>query len=87
MRMNDQHDTSMVVGEAVARHIDDAAVQRVLRREGDRMDQEIQLAPFACSMRSNTASIWPGDADVERHEDRRLQLARQRLDEASSPCR
>ena len=33
-------------------------------------------------MRSNTASIWPVDAHVQRHEDRRLELARQRLDEA-----
>ena len=31
-------------------------------------------------MRSKTASISPGDAHVERHEDRRFQLSRQRLD-------
>jgi hypothetical protein len=31
-------------------------------------------------MRSKTASIWPGGAHVERHQDRGFELAGERLD-------
>ena len=31
-------------------------------------------------MRSKTASIWPGTADIHRQEDRSFDLPRQRLD-------
>ena len=77
--MNVQQDTSMVVEKAVARHIDDAALQRVLGRKGDRVHDEIELAPVLADAFEHRLHL-AGRVHVERHEDRRFELAGQRLD-------
>ena len=79
MRMKVQHDTSMVVRKPVPRHVDDAPLQRLLGREGDGMDDEIELAPLLGDALEHRLHL-AGRVHVERHEDRRFQLLRQRLD-------
>ena len=44
------------------------------------MDQEIERAPLLADALEHRLHLAL-DADVERHDDRRLELARQRLDE------
>ena len=65
--------------EAVATDVHHASVQRLLRREGDRMQQEVELAPFLLDSFEHLLHLAL-DHDVQRHEDRRLQCLRERLD-------
>ena len=69
----------MVVEKAVPRHVDDASLQRLLRREGDRMDDEIELAPRLGDPFEHRLHL-ARHAHVERHDDRRFEFACERLD-------
>ena len=71
----------MVARKPSLLHIDHTAVQRTLGREGDRMDQVIHLAPLLPDLFKHRLGL-AFDADIERHEDRRFELFRQRLDKA-----
>ena len=62
-----------------ARHVGDAAAERVLGREGDRVDEEVELAPVGGDALEDRFELAVGH-HVHRHEDRRLDLAGQRLD-------
>ena len=86
MRMKVQQDTSMVVEKAVARNIDNSALQRILWREGDGVHDKIKVAPVVGDAFEHCLHL-PGRANVKRHHDRRLQLARERLDVFLRPCR
>ena len=79
MRMNDQQRDVHRGQEAVARHVVDAAAERVLGREGDRVDEEVELAPVCGDALEDRLELAVGH-HVHRHEDRRLDLARERLD-------
>ena len=79
MRRNDQTETSMVTWKPCAGHVGDAAAERVLGREGDRVDEEVELAPVGGDAVEDGFELAVGH-DVHRHEDRRLDLAGQRLD-------
>ena len=65
--------------KTLPRHVDDAPLQRLLGREGDRMHDEIELAPILGDALEHRLHL-AGRAHVERHDDRRLELARERLD-------
>ena len=69
----------MVDLEALARHVDHAAAERVLGREGDRVDEEVELAPVLGDALEDRLELAVGH-HVHRHEDRRLDLAGERLD-------
>ena len=66
--------------EAVSRDIDDSALQRILWARRRWSVRRNPGCPIRSAMRSNTASIWPGRANIERHHDRCFKLARKRLD-------
>ena len=68
-----------MVEKAVARHVDDAPLQRVLRRKGDGVHDEIELAPVLGDALEHRLHL-AGRVHVERHDDRRFELARERLD-------
>ena len=59
-------------------HIDYPSVKRILRRERDRVDEKIELSPFLANSIKYRLRL-PGNADIQRHEDRRFELARERL--------
>ena len=65
--------------EALPRHVDDPALQRLLGREGDGVNDEIEAAPFLGDALKNRLQLTRS-AHIERHHDRRFELARQRLD-------
>src|SRR5579871_2010325 len=54
-------------------------MQRLLWRKGDGMKQEIELSPFLLDALEHLFGLTL-DTDIERHEDRRLEILRQRLD-------
>ena len=54
-------------------------MQRLLGGERDRVDDEIELAPFLGDAFKHGFHLT-GRADVERHHDRGFELVRQRLD-------
>ena len=86
MRMKVQHETSIVVRKPSRETSDDAALQRFLRRKCDRMDDKIEMAPLlgdAFEERFQLARL----TDIERHDDRRFQLARQAVRRTFSPFR
>lgn len=65
--------------ETVAPDIHNAAVQRLLRRKCNRMQQEIELPPLACNPLEHLFGL-AFHHDVQRHEDRRFQRMRERFD-------
>ena len=69
----------MVLQEAVAVDIDHAPVQRAFRGIRDRVQQEIELAPFLPDPFEHLFHLAFG-VDVERHEDRRFQHFGKRFD-------
>ena len=79
MRMNDQHDTSIVLRKPSRCDINHAPVQRLLRRERDRVEQEIEPAPLLLDTLEHLFGL-PFGVHIQRHEDRRLELLRQRFD-------
>ena len=81
MRHADERPAGHVHGgeEAVPRHVDDAALQRLLGREGDGVDDKIELAPVLGDTFEDRLHL-AGRAHVERHHDRSFQLAGERLD-------
>ena len=76
--MNVQHDTSIVVRKPLARHIDDTPLQRILRRKGDGVDDEIELAPLFGDAFEHCLHL-ARRVDVERHHNRCFKFARERL--------
>ena len=78
--MNVQQDTSMVARNPSLLHVDHAPLQGLLRRKGDGVHDKIKLAPFLRDTFEHRLHLT-GGADVERHEDRSFQFARERLDE------
>src|ERR1043165_2943436 len=62
------------------RHVDDTAAERVLRREGDRVHDEIQFAPLLLDRLKHRLHL-SRNAGIERQQDRRFELPRERLDE------
>jgi hypothetical protein len=72
--------------KTLARRIDHAPLQRVLGRERDGVHDEIELAPVARDALENRLHL-SGHSHVERHHDRRFELARERLDVIFSPYR
>src|SRR5258708_5848913 len=54
-------------------------MQTILWRKSYRVHHEVQLAPLLRDAVENGFHL-PRDADVQRHHDRRLERARQRLD-------
>ena len=67
------------LGEARGRAVEEAALQVFLRREGDRVHQDVEPAPLLVDRLEHRLEL-ARRRDVERQEQRRLQLARQRLD-------
>jgi hypothetical protein len=67
-------------GEAFARHIDDAAAQRLLGREGDRVHQDVEPAPFLGDVLEHGLHL-ARLADVHRQEQLGVELVGERLDE------
>jgi len=65
--------------EAVARAVREAAVQIRFRREGDGVERKIDLAPALTHGLEDRLQL-AGHLHVAGQEDRRLELARQRLD-------
>jgi hypothetical protein len=66
-------------GEALARAVGDAAVQIGGRREGDRVQDEVEPPPLRANRFEQRFQVAAA-LDVERHGDRRGELLRQRLD-------
>ena len=66
--------------EAFSWRIDHASLQRILGRERDGVDQEIEAAPFGGNPLEDRFGL-AGRDDIERHEDRRLEFLGERLDE------
>jgi len=66
--------------ETVAPDVDDPAAQRLLGREGDRVDEGVEPAPVLPDPLENGLHL-AGLAHVQRHEDRCFELLRQRRDE------
>ena len=83
MRMNEWQEMSIARAKPSRERVGDAAVQVVGRRVGDRVQHEVEPAP-ALADRVEDRFHRAGLLDVERHRDRRGQLARQRLD--VGPC-
>jgi hypothetical protein len=79
IRMNDQHETSMVFKKAVPLDIHDTSVQGLPGREGDRMQHEVEPSPFFLETLEHLLHLAFG-VDVQRHEDRGVQRPRERLD-------
>src|SRR5512144_1068749 len=63
----------------VTRYVDDASLQRVLGREGDRVDDKIELAPVLGDTFEYRLHL-AGRAHVERKHDLGLELLGERLD-------
>ena len=57
----------------------DPSLQRLLRRERDRVDDEVEFPPFLSDAIEHGLH-FAGRSDFERHQDGRFELARQRLD-------
>ena len=79
IRRNDQTETSIVVWKPARGHVGHPAAQGLLGREGDRVDDEVERAPVGRDPVEHRLELALGH-HVHRHEDRRLDLARQRLD-------
>ena len=79
MRMNEWQDTSIARRKPCARAVDHAAVQVRLRGERDRVQREVEPAPAPFDRLEHRLELAL-DLDVERQEDRRLELLGQRLD-------
>jgi len=67
------------LSEAFRRAVEQSALQIVLRRESDGVNQNVEPAPL-CRDRLEQRFELAGLADVERHEDRCFQGLRQRFD-------
>src|SRR5437868_15457743 len=65
--------------ETVALNVDHPSVQRLLRGERDRVKQKIESAPLLLDALERLFHL-SFSSHVERHEDRRLKLLRQRFD-------
>ena len=65
--------------KALARDVDDAPLQRVFRGKRDRVHGKVEPAPVLADALENRLHLAPF-AHVERHHDRRLELASERLD-------
>jgi hypothetical protein len=72
--------------EALARAVDDAAVQVVAGGEGDRVEEEVEPAPPGLDLLEQGLELALGH-DVQGLEDRGLELLRQGLDMRPRPCR
>ena len=79
MRMKDQQETSIVSGNP-SRGTSITRPPSVSLGEKAIEWTTKSSSPQFSAMRSNTASSWPSAHHVQRHEDRRLDLARERLD-------
>jgi hypothetical protein len=78
MRMKVQHDTSMVVRKP-SRYVDDAALQCFLGRESDGVHEKIEFSPIVADTLEHRLDLtWLHD--IERHQNRCFDLARERLD-------
>jgi len=65
--------------EAFGGAVDERSAQILLRRERDRVEHDVEPAPLLGDSFEHRLQ-HAGRSDVERHEDRRLQLSCQRLD-------
>ena len=79
MRMNDQHETSIVFRKP-SRPTSTTRPCKASFGENAIECSRKSSCPHSFSIRSNTCFGLPLDHDVERHEDRRFQRLRQRLD-------
>jgi hypothetical protein len=65
--------------KAVTLDVDHSTVEGFPRRKRDRMNDKVELSPFLLnSLKYRFHLAW--DLNVERHEDRCFELARERLD-------
>ncbi|MCY1436134.1 hypothetical protein D9M71_522490 [compost metagenome] len=67
------------LAEALRRGVEQAALQVFLRRPCDGVHQDVQLPPVPFDLGEHRLQL-AGPGDVQRHEDRRVQLPGQRLD-------
>src|SRR5580704_10556641 len=67
------------LGEALGRAVEQAAAQVLERGEGDRMDQDVELAPAPADLVEHCLEL-ARHGNVQRSGDGGLQRARQRLD-------
>ena len=65
--------------KAFTRDVDNAALQSILGREGDRMHKKVELAPHLADLLENSLHLT-GDANVERHHNRSFERLRERID-------
>ena len=79
MRMNDPARHVHRREEAVSLDVYDSSLQRLLRRKRDRVDHEIEFTPVLGDALEHRLHL-PRRSHVERHQDRRFELTRQRLD-------
>ena len=74
MRTNEWQDTSIALAKPSAEQFEEPALQVFLRREGDRVHEDVEPAPLRLRSRRTPPRARPA-ADVERQEERRLELA------------
>jgi hypothetical protein len=77
--MNDQQEISMVLTKPSLGNVHHPALQRLLGREGNRVNDEVESPPFFSDPAKDRLQL-PRNAHIERHHDRCVDLAPQRLD-------
>ncbi len=70
---------SIALAKPSAEQFEDPALKIGLGREGDRVDQNIEPAPLRTDLVEHRLQL-PGNGDVDLADNRRLELARKRLD-------
>src|SRR5262249_1928544 len=65
--------------ETIAANVDHTTVQRLLRREGNRAQQNVKLTPLLLNPLKHLLRLSL-EIDVERHENWRMKLLRKRFD-------